>query len=329
MHAAGNHASSNNPDSLVIGVDVGGSGIRAAAVDQGGRVVGTIHRMDSTDPNPQQVLTAIHQMVEKATPASGTILSVGVGIPAFLRQPGGIVDQSPNLRRLDGWKAGSEIAAALSLPVVVANDADAAAYGEAWQGSEAVGPLVYLGLGTGLGGGIVIDGHPLHGAWGMAAELGHLTVFADGAECGCGAVGCVEAYASAVGLLRSFNRATDALSDAEFINRYGDRAGLTAERLYSIAQQGDSNAVAVFALAGRALGIAICQLLHTVNPRVVVIGGQVAGAWPLFEPQMIAAIQRHSSAPLRDGVTIRRAVLAADSGLIGAAGLAWQGLGAA
>jgi len=254
-----------------------------------------------------------------------------VGLPAFLSLPEGEVRLAPNLPELNGWNAAEELARALGRPVAVENDANAAAYGEAWQGAgKGLDPMIYLGLGTGVGGGIVLGGEVLHGATGMAGELGHLTVYPEGAQCGCGAHGCLEAYASGTGIRRAFLEDTADIPDDAFQAAYGDRDQITAQQIAELAAGGDASAFRVFALAGVALGIALAQLIHVFNPTAIVLGGRVAGgAWDLLWPTLWEELTQRTPPALREPLAILPARLGADAGAVGAAGLAWRQVGAA
>jgi glucokinase len=303
---------------VVIGVDVGGSGIRAARVLRDGVVDGDILRVTLADPGQtgnssrEDVLEKIVGLVNSLS-NDQPITSIGVGLPAFLSQPDGIVTLAPNLPKLTGWEAGDAIKEAINLRVRVDNDANAAAFGEAWAGSgKGQNPFIYLGLGTGVGGGVVLNGDVLHGAQGMAAELGHLTVFADGAPCGCGAMGCLEAYASAVGVCNHYLAAS------------GETVPISAKQIADLAFAGNVHAVAAFELAGRALGIAMGQLVHVFNPAMIALGGGMAAAWELFQAPMQRELAARTPSAMRAELSIRPAALGADAGVIGAAGLAWQ-----
>jgi len=319
------------PDAAV-GVDVGGSGVRAVAVHADGTRAAPVHRVRLKTRERAEVLGRVVDLVTRAVQeADGDVLAVGVGLPAFLARSRGEVRLSPNLPELNGWAAAEEISRALGQPVVVENDANAAAYGEAWQGAgRGLDPMVYLGLGTGVGGGVVLGGEVLHGRDGMAGELGHLTVYPAGARCGCGAQGCLEAYASGTGIVRAFLEDTSALPEAAFEELYGRRGTLTAKQVAELAAGGDAAAFRVFARAGTALGIAIAQLAHVFNPAAVVLGGRLAGgAWDLLWPTLHEEVSRRTPKALREGMAIVPARLGADGGAVGAAGLAWKRLGAA
>ncbi len=311
---------------VTIGVDVGGSGIRAGRVGSDGSVRGKVLRTPLETTTRKGIVEQISRLVHALT-KEGAVQAVGVGLPAFLSQPKGVVTLAPNLPDMNGWHAAEAIQEALSLPCVVENDADAAAFGESWAGAgRDRDPFIYLGMGTGLGGGIVLGGQVLRGARGMAAELGHLTVFAEGERCGCGAYGCVEAYASATGLLHGFRHQTAHLGDVQFGERYGRRSGISAADVAAFALAGDGHARQVFETCGTALGIAIGQLIHVFNPSTIAIGGGVARAWDLFWPSVWEQVEQRTPEAMREGLGIVPAELMDDVGVIGAAGLAWQGL---
>jgi glucokinase len=319
----------------VIGVDVGGTGVRAVAVHADGTRPGKAHRVALKTRSRAEVLgrvvAVVTQAAQDSQAAPNDVRAVGVGLPAFLALPQGEIRLAPNLPELNGWEAAGELARALGHPVIVENDANAAAYGEAWQGAgQGLDPMVFLGLGTGVGGGIVLGGEVLHGSRGMAAELGHLTVYPDGARCGCGAQGCLEAYASGTGVVRAFLEDTAGLPDEAFKDLYGHRGRITAKRIAELAAAGDAAAFRVFARAGTALGLAVGQLAHVFNPEGVVLGGRLAaGAWDLLWPTLWEEVSARTPKALREGLSILPAGLGADAGAVGAAGLAWRHVGAA
>jgi len=316
----------------VIGVDVGGTGVRAVAVRADGGRAGKAHRVALKTRARAEVLGRVVDVVtQTAKEAGDRVCAVGVGLPAFLALPEGLVNLAPNLPELNGWAAARELSRAIGLPTFVENDANAAAYGESWQGAgRGLDPLVFLGLGTGVGGGIVLRGEVLHGRGGMAGELGHVTVYPDGARCGCGAQGCLEAYASGTGIVRAFLEDTAGLSEAAFSGLYGPRARLTARHVADLAAAGDAAAFRVFARAGTALGIAVAQLAHVFNPAGVVLGGRLAaGAWDLLWPTLWEEVSTRTPKALREGLAILPARLGADAGAVGAAGVAWRRVGAA
>ncbi|MDH5528183.1 MAG: ROK family protein [Nitrospirota bacterium] len=309
---------------VVVGVDVGGSAVRAVAVDAELNTAGGMVYIDQTDRSRESVLENIVQAVAQAG-AGHVVKGVGVAVPAFLRHERGTIEMAPNLPELTGWEVQKALEARIDVPIVLENDANAGAFGEmssgVWEGCD---PFIYFSLGTGVGGGIIVDGEVMRGATGLAAELGHITIYPDGALCGCGDRGCLEAYASATGIVRMFLEATSELSDSEFKAKYGPRASITGSKLADLAADGDLHAFESFAQAGRALGIAVTQMCRIFDPAAVCLGGRVSRAWSLFWPAMWEEMVARIPVRLRENLMVQPATLAATAGAVGVAGLAWR-----
>jgi glucokinase len=241
------------------------------------------------------------------------LAGVGIGVPGFIDIDTGVVMGSANLPGFEGFPVRDEIKRCLGTPIVLENDANAAALGEKWIGAgREVNDLVLITLGTGIGGGIISHGKILHGFLGMAGEIGHMTVFPDGNPCGCGNNGCLEKHAS-----------------ASAIAAMGGMMGIATQRfsaqeVYELAIAGNARARLVFESVGRALGIAIANLINLFNFPLYLLSGGPLPAWDLFSPSMFAEIQRRSFTFVRSGTRVERAVLGADAGLYGAAYLPFQ-----
>jgi glucokinase len=305
------------PIESVIGVDLGGSQIRMAMITSKGERSGKILTVPVTDRGLKAVLVLLVDSIRKLPSEGARPSAVGIGIPGFIRMDQARIYRSPNF---PGWKnvpIRDLLETKLDFPVFVENDANAAAYGESWVGCGKNGKsLLYLGLGTGVGGGVVLDHRVWHGREGLAGELGHVTVDPDGPVCGCGNQGCLETYASATAVVRSY------------IEKAGRaKADLTAQDVGALARQGNPKACAVFVELGRALGIAIADLLNIFDPERVAIGGGVAAAWKLFQKPMMDEIGRRAIRPVRLGEKIKRGLLRNEAGMIGSAGLAYRKLG--
>lgn len=301
----------------VIGLDLGGSQIRLAFVTPGGQRTGKMLTVPVTDRDLKTVLPLLVDSIRKLQSGGPRPSAVGIGIPGFIRMDAARIYRSPNF---PGWRnvpIQDLLESKLNLPVRVENDANAAAFGESWVGcGRGARSLLYLGLGTGVGGGVVLDRQVWHGREGLAGELGHITVDPNGPICGCGNQGCLESYASATAVVRSY------------IEKAGrPRSNLNAHDVALLARRGNKKACAVFAELGRALGIAIADLLNIFDPERIAIGGGVAAAWPLFHKPMMDEIGRRAVRPVRLGGKIRRGLLKNEAGIIGAAGLAYRSLG--
>ena len=298
-----------------IGIDLGGTNLKAAAFDGQG---GMLHKIARPTPTGEGSAAILNRMVKliaelQAKVIGGHLLGVGVGVPGFVLMKQGVVAGSANLPELDHYPVREELAKVVNVPVFLENDANAAMLGERWRGAgRGVDDLVLMTLGTGVGGGILVDGRVLHGHLGMAGELGHLTVSPNGYPCGCGNVGCLEKYASA----------TAVSAMARLLNL---GANLTAEEVYHLAQDGNQRALTIFQSVGTALGTALATLINIFNFPLYLLGGGMTEAWDLFAPAMREEIARRSFSYRTHPPQIARATLGGDAGLYGAAYLALEG----
>ncbi|HTU44667.1 MAG TPA: ROK family protein [Bryobacteraceae bacterium] len=297
-----------------IGVDLGGTNLRVAAIDSEGKVLDRVSVPAVFDAGPERVVkeivTAIHEVRSRV--ANDGLCGVGIGVPGFIDIDTGIVIGSANLPGFQGFPVRDEIQRQLGTKIMLENDANAAALGEMWRGAgKNVKDLILLTLGTGIGGGIIIDGRVLHGFLGMAGEFGHMTVFPDGNPCGCGNCGCLEKHASAtaiaaMGRMMHFGRDT------------------TSASVYELALKGNERALWVFESVGRALGVAIASLINVFNFPLYLLSGGPLPAWDLFAPSMFTEVKKRSFTYARTGTRIEKALLGADAGLFGAAYLPLQ-----
>lgn len=301
---------------VAIGVDVGGTKLVAASVAADGSILER-RRQSTPAGNGEQVLRTVLEIVE-ALDDDG--LPVGIGIAAIV-DPAGVVRYGPNIGVRD-LPLADRVAEATGRRAVVKNDATAAAYGEARVGAgEGAGSIVMLTLGTGVGGGIVIDGRVVEGREGFAGELGHVIVSEGGRRCPCGNSGCVEAYASgtAIGLL-----ARERLVDREVETTLREVVQLDGKAVTSAAQGGDAFARSVLEEAGRWLGVAMASLANALDPELIVIGGGAAiQAGEFMIPAARDAMaERLIGRGHREAPAVVPATLSDDAGMIGAALLA-------
>jgi len=304
----------------VIGVDLGGSKLLAGAVDPDW---GVHHR--SVRPvvgvGQGELLASCVAAVEEAVEAAGgEVVGVGFGIPALVDRPRGVAISSNHLP-LAGVRFADIMGERIGLPVWIDNDANLAALAESGQGAAAgARDAVVLTLGTGIGGGLILGGELYRGASGGAAELGHMTVQADGPPCpgACPNHGCLEAMASGIALAREGARL--GLSGAP-----GEP--LTGAQVTELAHDGNAAAGEAVRVVGTWLGVGIAALLNAFDPEVVVVGGGVIAAGELLlGPARAEAARR--ALPARSAVPIRAARFGQEAGLLGAAALAWEGLAA-
>ncbi len=299
-----------------IGVDLGGTNLRAAAIDENGQILQQISAATSPEKGREHVLGEIVESIESLRRQCQELrlAGVGIGVPGFIQIEEGIIVGSNNLAFLENFALRDEIEKRLGTPVILENDANAAALGEKWMGTGAgVEDLILLTLGTGIGGGIIYKGRVMHGFVGMAGELGHLTVVPNGNPCGCGNVGCLEKHASAT-----------AISCTAELMKVTHDPNPTPEQIFKLAQAGDPKAQQVFASMGDALGIAIANLINIFNFPLYLLSGGPLPAWDYFAPSMLAQVERRSFTYRHTKTRIEKAKLGSLAGLYGAAYLPFQ-----
>jgi glucokinase len=297
-----------------IGVDLGGTNLRVAAISQQGHVLDKVSIPAVYTAGPERVVSDIVSIIHTIRSRIGRsdLRGVGIGVPGFIDMEKGVVVGSANLPGFQGFPVRDAIQKILGTTIVLENDANAAALGEMWIGAgKNVKDLILITLGTGIGGGIVVDGRVLHGHLGMAGEIGHMTVYPNGNPCGCGNCGCLEKHASAT-----------AIAAMGRMMHFGEH--ITAEGVYELALEGNERALLIFRAVGRALGVALANLINLFNFPLYLLTGGPLPAWDLFAPAMFEEIKSRSFTFGRDGTRIEKAVLGGDAGLYGAAYLPFQ-----
>jgi len=301
-----------------IGLDLGGTNLRAAAIDHAGKLLdktsGSTQFSEGREAVLADMVRAIVLLREKH--GVGSLAGIGIGVPGFISLKEGIIRNSNNLPFLENFPIRDEIERRLGAFVILENDANAAALGEKWMGAgRDVDDLVLLTLGTGIGGGIISGGRVIRGQMGMAGELGHIGVVPNGNPCGCGSQGCVEKHASAT-----------AVSAMARLLQLGEN--LTAKDVHEIARLDDERGVKareIWRVMGESLGVVVAMLVNTFNFPLYLLSGGVLPAWEFFAPPMLRAVELHSATyRLTKGATrIEQATLGNEAGLYGAAYLPW------
>ena len=308
-----------------IGIDVGGTKILGGVVDEAGSVLATA-RTD-TPRQGGRVLTQAIADIAKELLVDHNVTSIGVSAAGFVSSDRQTMLATPNIADWNGVDLDYELTDLIGLPVIIENDANAAAWGEAKFGAgRNQAHMMMLTVGTGIGGGIVVNGALYRGAFGIAAEFGHIRVVPDGHLCGCGARGCFEQYASGNALLR---HAREAISASPEIARNllsrgdGTVAGLTGSAITEAAREGDPVALAAFTTTGQWLGTGIASLSVILDPACVVIGGGVIEAGEiLLKPTREALERTMPFAGKHPYPQIIAAQLGNEAGLVGVADLA-------
>jgi glucokinase len=246
-------------------------------------------------------------------------LCFGIAAAALVDSEHGKVSKSPNIPVLDGAELARELSERCAIPVLLENDSNAAAVGEQWLGAlRGHKHAVCITLGTGVGGGIIIDNQLYRGAIGTAGEIGHMGVESRGRPCTCGSVGCLEQYASATAIVRLVAEHRPAFADPVLLKENS----LTSLDVYNAAARGDALSLEVFRVAGFYLGNAIASLVNVLDPEAVVIGGGVAAAWDMFIGPLRHQLQERAFREPAENVKIVRAELGDKAGLLGVAKLA-------
>lgn len=305
-------------ESCLIGVDLGGTNCRGALVDLQGRVLKT-----RTQPTlgPEGVFERlsglIAALIEDAGALGVAVQGVGVGAPGVITREGE-VSLSPNLSSLNGVPLAHRLTDALGCRVAVLNDANAMAWGEAELGAgRDLSSFVTLTLGTGVGGGLVLDGRLWTGADGAAGEVGHIAVETLGRPCGCGSRGCLEQYASATGILMTAAQKLD--EGRQSLLSCFDRSCLTSEQVAKAAEAGDAVALDAFAEAGRRLGQVLAGMANLLNLDGVVICGGAAASLELMRPALMEELTQRAFTIPAQRLKIVRGTLGDYGGILGAA----------
>ena len=321
-------AARNADARYIVGVDLGGTNIVVGvATDDGAKQFPTRGEPTRADQGADAVVERIGRMIDiviaqtmAETGAPRTdFLGVGIGSPGPLDRAKGLVIVTPNL----GWRdfpLRDRVSDAVKLPATLDNDANCATLGEWWLGAARGGrDVIGVTIGTGIGGGLILDGKLYHGASDVAGEIGHTTIDSTGRRCKCGNYGCLEAYASGPAIAE---RAREALAGEEasvLTERVGgDLTKLTARLVYDAAKDGDFMARLVVRDTARFLGIGLANLLNIFNPDTIVLAGGVTAAGPaLFEP-LQAELRRRAFRPAVDACRIVPGTLGDSAGVLGA-----------
>lgn len=310
----------------IVGLDMGGTNIRTAAVSRGGEVLMMIRgpaRAGGSAAETVENIAAQVVALENAAAAKGLgrALATGIAVPGPLNVRTGVVYAAPHVKAWRTFPLRRSLERRLRRTVVVENDANAWALGECWRGAaRGKKDVVLLTLGTGVGGGVIVGGKIVHGRSGMAGELGHVAVAPAGMRCDCGSTGCLEAYASASGIRGLMEHWFGLRSGARVPEKYLDAGGeFSVRRMTAEARAGDAVALEIFDVSGRYLGIAIASFLNIFNPEMVVIGGGVAGALQFMRGAMMREIKARAFAAAVGQTRMVRAALGPQGGVVGAA----------
>jgi glucokinase len=315
---------SETKQQFVFAADLGGTHLRVAAVDRDGKIYCRQTQPTPKTHKPDEIVRALiegaRECEREVARLGGRIAAGAIAVPGTVNAAEGFVVKAPNVPSLNGFHLAASLASEFRWPVILENDANAAALGELWRGAgQGHSSLICVTLGTGVGGGIILEGKLWRGVDGSAGELGHVAVepFAE-VPCGCGSHGCLEVYASATAIVRMTREAKPRFPSSILQNL----EGLTSQKIYQAGKQGDALAIEVFRQMGVYLGIGLASLINLLNPEVIVIGGGLANGWALFEKDMRRQVKERAFSVPAQRAQIVRAQCGDDAGLLGAGKLA-------
>lgn len=306
----------------VFAADLGGTNLRAAIIDESGVISFRIKRKTPL-ATAEDIVRALVSAARDCEKQSGhSFCTISVLVPASVNVAAGLVLKAPNLPCLDGFILTAALTKELDRPATLENDANAAAVGEMWRGAaRGHQTIACVTLGTGVGGGIVLDGKLWRGVNDSAAEIGHIGVDPfGGVRCNCGSEGCLEVYASATAIVRMTREARSRFPESMLQNV----DELTSEDVYRAGVQGDDLAREVFGRMGVYLGVGLANVVNLLNPEMIVIGGGVANGWDLFAKEMRQQVSERAFPVPAAQVKIVRAECGDDAGLLGAARLGFD-----
>jgi glucokinase len=310
---------------LALAFDLGGTELRGALVERSGDVIARVSAPTMAGAGSEAVIGQIIALADRLLENQAKVAGIGIGAPGPLDPKAGIVIAPPTLAGWHDVPLIDILGRHFGLPVRLENDANAAALGE-WRfgAGRGSGSLVFVTVSTGIGGGVVADGHIYHGRRGLAAEIGHMTITGEGDRCFCGAIGCFEAVASGTALGRHATRLT-APGDGSLLRQLSGDGDVSARHVVDAARTGDAAASELLEAEARWLGIGFTNLLHLYSPDLIVMGGGLSNGFDLLAPSIRTVVQQRAMPAYRD-VPIVRAELGDRAGLIGAASLIlWEG----
>ncbi|MGQ9631224.1 MAG: ROK family protein [bacterium] len=318
---------------FAIGIDLGGTNIKMGVVDDRGKILETLHRPTEEEKGGESLIRKLIDASQELISRSGLdvdeFLAIGMGSPGFIDAERGVVADCPG--KIPGWTGmdiRGRLGGALGLPLFVDNDVKVIALGEGWMGAgRGSSNFACIALGTGVGGGILIDGRIYQGSFHGSATLGHIIVNPQGPRCLCGNYGCLECYASGPAIAASaidhiMRGAESSIEDMVG----GDISKVTAEIVFKAAEDGDEVALEIVNRAAQYLAVAIITIFHTLDPEMVILGGKVAKSERLLVEPVREMVRRRVWAVPGKEIKIVPSQLGDDAGILGAAALAFLGV---
>jgi glucokinase len=307
-------------ESLVFAVDLGGTHLRVALVDDTGTILHQLKQETPKGDSAQPIVDALVNAAQAWSSDERPIIATSIVVPGAVDIDKSVVVQAPNLPSLINFGLKAELEQRLGWPVLLENDANAAAVGEMWLGAaRGCQDVISVTLGTGVGGGVILEDKLWRGAHGSAGEIGHTTVDPfSGLKCKCGNTGCLELFASATAIVRMTRESLSLFPESVLKS-----CELSAVKVYNAGQDGDELALAVFRRFGMYLGIGLANLINLFDPQVIVLTGGAVNGWDLFAPEMYRQVGERAFRATAQQVKIARAECGDNAGLLGAARLAF------
>jgi glucokinase len=317
---------------IFLGIDLGGTEVKAAALNPAGEVLWSGRASTGVPEGREAVLSRIEGLIRRAGRAMepAPLAAVGIAAPAVIDMDTGTLEHLSNFTaEWDNSPLRADMERRTGLPIFVLNDVRAATVAEQiWGAGRYYQDFISVAIGTGIGGGLVLNGHLYGGSRGAAGEIGHVTMAPDGLPCGCGNIGCLETVASGPAIARAARAAIER-GDAD-LSELAESCTPTPAQVTQAAQRGSESARVILAEAGRWIGLALGNLICVLNPRAVIVGGGVAAAGDLLLDPMRVEIERRTVVfpPARGGVVVVGSPLGGAAGAMGAAGWAMRQGGA-
>lgn len=314
---------------IIAGVDLGGTAIKAALFDTTGNMLGKIQVPTPVQEGIDAITSTIHHTVLRLIVESKLenvkLLGIGVGVPGFVDEKAGVILEAVNLH-CKNVPLRDNLQKLANVPVSIGNDANNAALGEMWQGAgKGAKDLVAITLGTGVGGGVIVNGQVIQGVTGAGGEIGHITVVPSGGpQCNCGKTGCLENYASATGVIREGTQVAIDQSSPFLAERLSSQGKVTARDVFEAALAGDEAALFIVDQAAHYLGLGLSHLANILNPSKIVIGGGVSAAGDFLFDRVRASFKHFALPICYEACEIVPATTGNDAGVIGAAWLIYN-----
>jgi len=312
----------------VIGVDIGGTNLRGAVIDSEGKMISRDSIASDAHIGIDNLIRNLAILINNFR-SDYDIAGIGIGVPGILDSASGIITQAPNIRNVANFPINKVLKKKISgnFPIFIENDANCAALGEhAFGAGKNYSSLIMITLGTGVGGGIVLNGQLWSGAHGMGGEIGHIKIYPGGNKCNCGHRGCLESYASLSGLKVQIKKAVagNRINKSLILKINNTLEDKLPELLFAEAKNGNRFAKKLWEEFGTALGIGISSITNLLNPEIVVIGGGIANAWQMFLPSLKQTVKDNTLTGPYKKLKISRSKLKGDAGILGAASLAMK-----